>query len=76
MKKSLSKKARKVIEEGVQEFMEMPPLTELAKIGARMMLQAAVEEEVTAYLHFLDNTTIWIPIPLENHVFSDKINRQ
>jgi hypothetical protein len=27
MKKSLSKKARKVIEEGVQEFMEMPPLT-------------------------------------------------
>jgi len=50
MKKSLSKKARKVIEEGVQEFMEMPPLTELTKIGARMMLQSAMEEEVTAYL--------------------------
>lgn len=50
MKKSLSKKARKVIEEGVQEFMEMPPLTELTKIGARMMLQSALEEEVTAYL--------------------------
>lgn len=50
MKKSLSKKARKVIEEGIQEFMEIPPLTELTKIGARMMLQSALEEEVTAYL--------------------------
>jgi len=50
MKKSLSKKARKVIEDGVQEFMEMPPLTELTKIGARIMLQSAMEEEVTAYL--------------------------
>src|SRR3990172_2233591 len=50
MKKSLSKKARKVIEDGVQEFMAMPPLTELMRIGARMMLQSAMEEEVTAYL--------------------------
>ena len=50
MKKSLSKKARKVIEDGVQEFMAMPPLTELTRIGARMMLQSAMEEEVTAYL--------------------------
>jgi putative transposase len=50
VKKSLSKKARKVIESGVQEFMEMPPLTELTKIGARMMLQSALEEEVTSYL--------------------------
>lgn len=48
--KSLTKKARKVIDEGVQEFMAMPPLTELTKIGARMMLQSALEEEVTAYL--------------------------
>jgi hypothetical protein len=50
MKKILSKKARKVIEDGVQEFMNMPPLTELTKIGARMMLRSALEEEVTAYL--------------------------
>ena len=48
--KSLTKKARKVIDEGVQEFMAMPPLTELTRIGARMMLQSALEEEVTAYL--------------------------
>ncbi len=50
MKKSLSKKAKKVIEAGVEEFMTLPPLTELTKIGARMMLQSALEEEVTAYL--------------------------
>jgi transposase-like protein len=50
MKKSLSKKAKKVIDEGVEEFMTLPPLTELTKIGARMMLQSALEEEVTAYL--------------------------
>lgn len=50
MKKSLSKKARKVIEDGVQEFMGLPPLMELTKIGARMMLQSALEEEVTGYL--------------------------
>jgi putative transposase len=50
MKKSLSKKTKKVIEENLEEFMAMPPLTELTKIGARMMLQSALEEEVTAYL--------------------------
>src|SRR3989337_1755549 len=50
MKKSLSKKAKKVIEAGVEEFMTLPSLTELTKIGARMMLQSALEEEVTAYL--------------------------
>jgi transposase-like protein len=50
MKKSLSKKARKVIEDGVQEFIGLPPLMELTKIGARMMLQSALEEEVTGYL--------------------------
>ena len=50
MKKSLSKKARKVIEAGVEEFMTLPTLGELTKIGARMMLQSALEEEVTAYL--------------------------
>ena len=50
MRKSLSKKARKVIEDGVQEVKGLPPLTELTKIGARMMLQSALEEEVTGYL--------------------------
>jgi len=50
VKKSLSKKARKVIEAGVEEFMTLPPLAELTRIGARMMLQAALEEEVTVYL--------------------------
>src|SRR3972149_3545326 len=50
MKKSLSRKAKKVIEENLEEFMAMPPLTELTRIGARMMLQSALEEEVTAYL--------------------------
>jgi transposase-like protein len=50
MKKSLSKKSKKVIEEGMAEFMTLPPLAELTRIGAKMMLQSAMEEEVTAYL--------------------------
>lgn len=50
MKRSLTKKAKKVIEEGVEELMQLPPLAELTRIGARMMLQSGLEEEVTAYL--------------------------
>lgn len=50
MKRSLSKKAKKVIEENMEEFKAMPPLTELTRIGARMMLQVALEEEITANL--------------------------
>ena len=50
MKKSLSKKSKKVIEEGMEKFMTLPSLVELTKIGAKMMLQSALEEEVTAYL--------------------------
>lgn len=50
MKKSLSKKSKKVIKESLEEFRLMSPLTELTKIGARMMLQIAVEEEITAHL--------------------------
>ena len=50
VKKSLSKKSRKVIEESLEEFIAMPPLTELTRMGARMMLQVAIEEEITAYL--------------------------
>lgn len=34
---SISKKARKVFDEGVQRIMEMPPLTEVTKIVAGMM---------------------------------------
>ncbi len=50
MKKSLSKKTKKVIEENLEELLTMPPLRELTRIGARMMLQSAMEEEVTTYL--------------------------
>ncbi len=50
MEKSLSKKARKVIEENLAKFMQVPSLIELTKIGARMMLQAALEEEVRVFL--------------------------
>ena len=59
MKKSLSKKAKKVIEENLEEFMAMPPLRELTRIGARMMLQVALEEEITAHLErdYYERTT-------------------
>jgi len=50
MKRSLSKKAKKVIEENLEEFKAMLPLRELTRIGARMMLQVALEEEITANL--------------------------
>jgi len=50
MKKSLAKKARKVIEENLAQFMQAPSLMELTKIGARMMLQSALEEEVRVFL--------------------------
>lgn len=50
MRRSLSKKAKKVIEENMKTFMQKPSLMELTRIGARMMLQSALEEEVTAYL--------------------------
>ncbi|MEK7712569.1 MAG: IS256 family transposase [Nitrospirota bacterium] len=59
MKRSLSKKAKKVIEENLEEFKAMPPLTELTRIGARMMLQVALEEEITANLErdYYERTT-------------------
>lgn len=50
MNKSLSKKAKKVIEEQMEGFMQMSSLSEITRLGARMMLQSALEEEVTAYL--------------------------
>jgi transposase-like protein len=48
--KSLSKKSKKVIERHLEELKERQPLIELTKIGARMMLEVAVEEELTAFL--------------------------
>lgn len=51
MIKSLSKKSKKVIEERLEEFKERGfSLGDIVRIGARMMLQVAVEEEVTAFL--------------------------
>lgn len=50
MRKSLSKKSEKVIEKHLEEFKGRQPLIELAKIGARMMLEVAVQEELTAFL--------------------------
>lgn len=50
MKKSLTKKAKKVIEAGLEELRQMPTLSEITRIGARMMLQVAVEEEITAQI--------------------------
>ncbi|MEW6108929.1 MAG: hypothetical protein AB1632_07170 [Nitrospirota bacterium] len=53
MRKSLSKKAKKVIEKGIEELRQMPSLAEITNIGARMMLQAALEEEVTIHIQGL-----------------------
>jgi len=50
MKKSLAKKAKKVIEAGADEMMGVSSIAELTKIGARIMLQSALEEEVTIFL--------------------------
>jgi len=50
MRKSLSKKSEKVIEKHLEEFNGRQPLIELTKIGARMMLEVAVQEELTAFL--------------------------
>lgn len=49
MKESLSKKAKKVIEKELGELKQRSSLAELTRIGARMMLQVAIEE-VTAFL--------------------------
>ncbi|PKL50653.1 MAG: hypothetical protein CVV37_07070 [Nitrospira bacterium HGW-Nitrospira-1] len=44
MRRSLTKKARKVIEAGLEEMRQAPLLAEITGIGARMMLQVAVVE--------------------------------
>jgi len=51
MKKSLTKKAKKVIEKGIEDLKRTSSLEGITKIGAQMMLQVAIEEEVTAYLN-------------------------
>lgn len=52
MKKSLTKKAKKVIEKGVESLMNVPgTLWGIIRAGAQMMLQSALEEEVTIYLN-------------------------
>ena len=50
MRVSLSKKSKKVIEEGLGELKQRSSLAELTRIGARMMLEVAVEEELTTFL--------------------------
>ena len=50
MRKSLSKKSKKVIEKSMKEFMQRNSLVELTKVGARMMIQIALEEELKAFL--------------------------
>ena len=50
MRKSLSKKSKKVIEKNLEEFTGRQSLIDLTRTGAKMMLQVAVEEELTAFL--------------------------
>jgi len=49
--RSVAEKAKKVIQEVMEYAREISSLAELTKVGARMMLQSALEEEVTAFLH-------------------------
>jgi hypothetical protein len=48
--RSLSKKSKKVIEKSIKELMQRNSLVELTKVGARMMIQIALEEELRAFL--------------------------
>lgn len=50
MERSLSKKSKKVIEKYLEDLGQRNSLIELTKIGARMMLEVALEEELTAFL--------------------------
>lgn len=47
---SISKKSRKVIEENLEELKGRHPLIEVTRIGARMALQVAIEEELCMLL--------------------------
>ena len=48
--RSLSKKSKKVIEKNMEEFQQRNSLVEITKVGARMMIQIALEEELRAFL--------------------------
>jgi len=48
--RSLSKKSKKVIEKSMKELMQRNSLVELTRVGARMMIQIALEEELRAFL--------------------------
>ena len=48
--RSLSKKSKKVIEKQMEEFKQRNSLVEITKVGARMMIQIALEEELMAFL--------------------------
>jgi transposase-like protein len=48
--RSLSKKSKKVIEKQMEEFQQRNSLVEVTKVGARMMIQIALEEELRAFL--------------------------
>lgn len=48
--RSLSKKSKKVIEKQMEEFKQRDSLVEVTKVGARMMIQIALEEELRAFL--------------------------
>jgi transposase-like protein len=50
MRKSLSKKSKKLIERGLWQLKQSSSLIELTRIGAKMMLEVAIEEELTAFL--------------------------
>lgn len=50
MMRSLSKKSEKVIEKHLEEIKKGNSLAELTRIGARMMLEVAIEDELTAFL--------------------------
>ncbi len=50
MKKSISKKTKEIIEKELDEMNHIRSLMELTRLGARMMLQVALEEELKAFL--------------------------
>lgn len=50
MKRILSKKAQKVMQKMMEEVQKEHPLSVLSKLGAQMMLQVALEEELFAFM--------------------------
>jgi ribosome maturation factor RimP len=50
MRKSVSKKTKEVIEKHIGEMNHSSSIMELTRSGARMMLQIAIEEELSAFL--------------------------